>query len=393
MTTRNKWPSVPQILSVLNDFADLADIVSRINGKLQPKDYFAIAMKSGAVGQRLYDRVLAFQHSRAGKHLVGWKHQPAWYPAFYALQAVGRIEADGAPSRIPGLTSMLLDGRIPLFFNTTLDPHGWAMRPSDEDELRDLFKKFVWSKSWVVQNYNPENFGVIPRPGIKRQCEDDFAARISRYLKADVRRLFLLTGLPGTGKTESCIRALSQLKLRTYMANASQLNHSSLLYAPDIGAQAIIIDDLDWTAPSDMSDVLARLSILHHNAKVILVTANRTSDLPAPMLRPGRVDEIIKWPGCTAEEVKALGAPERCVGWPIASVREAVTRIEVEGDVDLDEIERRIGEEPPKKSTPGGFMSGPAGRAILTNEPIPGDVDEPNGAIKESSGRTISART
>lgn len=331
-------------MEFVDEFSEMADIVSRINGKPQAKDWLAIAMKSGHVGQRMYDRVQTALHAHQQSKLDGWYANFAMQAAFLSLRVDGRLVETDAEASLA--VPFKLDDTYDILWTAMFERPTFQYRTSDHPAIKQLVQDYIWAKGPLVhQVLCPTGQTQIPS-GISRECETRLAQRVQAYLEQDVSRVFMLTGLPGTGKTESCQRVVERLGVRTYAAPASELGTTSFIEATRVGAEALLIDDLDWTTPEDMSQLLAELSKLRDTVKLIFVTVNRVDNLPAPMLRPGRIDEVVTWPGCTLDEVQRLGAPERCVGWPIASVHEAVTRLRVEGTADFDEIERRIGQEP-----------------------------------------------
>lgn len=342
---RRKWPTFGQVMAILNDFHDLGDVVSRINGRPKLTDWLAIAMKSGNVGNNLYNRVTSMRQRAAGRHLLGWAYLPQHRVVFARLRDAGRLAPDPDRTESAGLVPYLLDGQYRMVLNRYLTPPEFAVTKDDIAVIKMVSKDFIWRRGAVVNIL--ADIGHVPEPpGIPRVCERELAERVQRYYNVGEHRVFLLTGLPGTGKTESALRVAYAMDLKTYFGHASRLDEGDFISALFAGADALIIDDLDWATNEDVASSLNALSSLRRDAKLIFVTANRTDNLPAPMLRPGRVDEVIEWPGCTAEEIAALGAPTECEGWPIAFVQEACTRIRVEGNADLAEIKKRIGMEP-----------------------------------------------
>ena len=352
-------------MNLLDDFSEMADVVSRIQDRPQVKDWFAVAMKSGSVGMKLHDRVTRMRATAAGRELRSWRYLSYCGVAFSKLLSLGRIAPDPDRTGPSGLVPHRLDGQYDLMLNIHLSPPEFAVRPADVDEIKRVVRDFIWSEGYVVRLPTPRMTTAEP-PGIQRACEVNFAARVRKYYNAGEHRAFLLTGLPGTGKTESALRIAYAMKLRTFYGAASRLDSEDFGVGLASGAEALIIDDLDWSKPDNISRELAALSALRQEAKVIFVTANRIKDIPAPMLRPGRIDEIVLWPGCTKDELTVLGAPAACEGWPIAFVQEVCTRLRVEGHVDLEEVKSRIGEEPsrrvdhrvPERSVSNGVVIG-----------------------------------
>jgi hypothetical protein len=376
MKRKPKLPNFQELMSFLNDFSDLADIVSRINGKPKTKDWLAIAMKSGTVGQRVYDRARNLWVIQEQKKIIGWKSKTAWNRPLQNMRSVGRLvrkESEAEKESVLAVR-LVLDRKHPIILNKMTEPGELYYRPEDEDTIRQVIQDFIWESGFVVTTLRPQDTYKVD-PGIERECERELASRIQKYRDAGETRVFMLKGLPGTGKTESCARVCSNMKLRTFTAPAGALQTYAFSTAVNCGAEAVIVDDLDWANKDDMADTLDRLSSLRRICPLVLVTANTVKGLPDPMLRPGRIDEIIEWPGCTPAELEALGAPAECEGWPIASVQEAVKRIRIEGRVDLKEIETRIGEDEPvsrrgarKSGRPGGYVSGGPQNGLIEDD-------------------------
>lgn len=163
-----------------------------------------------------------------------------------------------------------------------------------------------------------------------------YAARIQKYIKAGKSRSIMFYGPPGTGKSTLIRTIVAKLKLRTLRVNVEHINNTETirqlceLFAPD----AIIFDDIDRTRTS--AALLALLESLRTVVKVMLTSANWTSEFDCATIRPGRVDEIV--PIIRLDRVallKILGESNADLypvvrNWPIAYIQEACLRRGVE---------------------------------------------------------------
>lgn len=162
------------------------------------------------------------------------------------------------------------------------------------------------------------------------------------------RRGVLLTGRPGTGKTLTA-RIAARLALDAgwtvfYLSDASGLP-TALRMAAAHEPAVLIAEDIDRDLSGERDEfadeVLNALDGLDRSARVVFIaTSNAPEDLPAALLRPGRLDSFLVFEAPDAHAAERLlklylGANllegetvpgEECAGLLSASVREVCAR-------------------------------------------------------------------
>lgn len=178
----------------------------------------------------------------------------------------------------------------------------------------------------------------------------------SAALKANgvpTRRGIMLAGRPGTGKTLAgriaAKMAVDQKWTAFYLSDARGIE-AALKIAESYSPAILICEDLDRYMSGDrtakIDRVLNTLDGLDRSAEVIFVaTTNDPSDLPAPLLRPGRFDSFLVFStpdAGAAEQLLRLylkdkcpddmtGTGKACADLLPASIREVVNRALLHG--------------------------------------------------------------
>jgi hypothetical protein len=170
------------------------------------------------------------------------------------------------------------------------------------------------------------------------------------------RRGILLAGRPGTGKTMTAKAAAKMAVDRGwtvfYLPDARGME-SALAIASQSAPAMLICEDLDrqlGRSRDAMTDrILNALDGLDRSARVIFIaTTNDASQLPAALLRPGRLDSYMVFTPPDADAAEKLlrkylgdrcpadlnGAPKSCAGLLPASVREVASRAILHGLAD-----------------------------------------------------------
>lgn len=199
----------------------------------------------------------------------------------------------------------------------------------------------------VIDSYNDE--GVIPTKQMTWLLD-----RIKKFLVAKEPRGYMLSGVPGTGKSIA-IRWLAntmglssiRVDLRLLEANgevAASLETMLRALAPDV----MILDDLDRIEVS--AQVLSFLETARQSCRVVMASANSVDALQGATLRPGRFDDIITFDKLDFDVIaRMLGTDSDLAGkvqdLPAAYVAEFARRCKVLGRdqalKDLPELKTR----------------------------------------------------
>lgn len=203
-----------------------------------------------------------------------------------------------------------------------------------------------------------------------------YASRIKKYISNGKTRSIMFYGPPGTGKSTLIRTIVAKLKLRTLRINVEHIKNTETirqlceLFMPD----AIIFDDIDRTNTS--ASLLALLEQLRHIVKVMLTSANWTSEFDCATIRPGRIDEIV--PVIRLDKIalmKILGEENidlysRVRRWPIAYIQEACLRRKIESakafERSMSELAQRCAHDTEifEEKDPIGLGTNPARRKL-----------------------------
>jgi len=143
--------------------------------------------------------------------------------------------------------------------------------------------------------------------------EDALMARISDLQKLGFNRSLLFFGPPGIGKTTLAARLAERIGGRLLVASCSTLENSrgrSIIedLVDIIDPSVVLMDDLDkmWR-PSEMLESMERLNRKIGDRKRLLIgTVNSLAEVPEPLRRPGRFDEIVEFYPLTKDQRKNI---------------------------------------------------------------------------------------
>ena len=142
-----------------------------------------------------------------------------------------------------------------------------------------------------------------------------------KFRRRGLRRNILLQGPPGCGKSTFCLHAARTLSDRTLMltpdfydqVGAAQWTNIAEYLKP----QMVIIDDVDRVGTRSLETKLRLFEEGYCDIPFVLFTSNDHQRLPAPMRRPGRIDQII-----------VFESPAKPLRWKL--IREMATREGIE---------------------------------------------------------------
>ncbi|NIP66949.1 AAA family ATPase [Candidatus Bathyarchaeota archaeon] len=128
----------------------------------------------------------------------------------------------------------------------------------------------------------------------------DEIKNLQNFVDKGVRRVVVLQGVPGTGKSTLCAHASEILSDRTIVLSNTILMHLSRndwsevikLLSPTM----VIIDDIDRSNMRSLETSLYLFEDTYYDVPLTLLTTNDQQKLPDAFRRPGRIDQIIEMP-------------------------------------------------------------------------------------------------
>lgn len=234
-------------------------------------------------------------------------------------------------------------------------------RRDDAQKVREGIGNAVWGSRrmlFVSQDPRAANsccFDEIDTP------ESDFIGEPGLYLdewekfvKGGMKRKVLLDGVPGTGKTTLAMEAARRIGDRAVIVDKKTIRYFSeygwFCMIQILRPNVLVIDDFD-RLPSDVLE--ESFFVLDDNQPVdlLFITTNHADRLPDAMLRPGRIDQFIRFGvpslevrlkmvssfskdvGCQElSEGKSLEMAERMKAHSPAYLKEMLRRISVLGE-------------------------------------------------------------
>jgi hypothetical protein len=204
----------------------------------------------------------------------------------------------------------------------------------------------------------------------------DLEARCRAFIGIEGCRGMLIDGLPGTGKSQAIREVLNRLELRTLHVDrqsivdmltqriehgegaVSNVDMMIRIIRPD----AVVIDDIDRIVDEVQPGLFSLIEQIKGSGhvKLLLTTSNHQDALLGPILRPGRIDDLVPVPDLEEEVVREIlgydaDLASQMTGWPVAYVRDYVARREALGAeaarAELPSLARRV-EEAKKASKP-----------------------------------------
>lgn len=139
--------------------------------------------------------------------------------------------------------------------------------------------------------------------------EDELMRRVFELQKLGFNRSALFFGPPGIGKTTLAAKLAERMDGRLLVASSGVLDsprgRTVLEELTDLVDPAVLLlDDLDkmWR-PGEMLESMERLNRkVGMRRRLIIGTVNTLSEIPEPLRRPGRFDEIVEFPPLTFEQ-------------------------------------------------------------------------------------------
>jgi len=141
--------------------------------------------------------------------------------------------------------------------------------------------------------------------GSSKQKMEDFIKRHISFKDKKISRSYLFLGEPGTGKSTMAQRFATDNHNKILRMEAKTLHNISMCSLMNLfeflKPDCLIVDEIDksgfysnYQTGNDMLQLLEAIKESHPDV-TMLFTANSIMSLPEPMIRPGRIDDIIEF--------------------------------------------------------------------------------------------------
>jgi hypothetical protein len=213
-------------------------------------------------------------------------------------------------------------------------------------------------KNFIYSKFNPiigKQFGSV------KEKIKDFCDKNNAFRKNKLSRSYLFIGPPGCGKSTLAQKFATENYKRILKVDADTLySVMPTEFISTIGylkPDCMFVDEIDkqslfynnWQTGGNILSLLESVKETFPET-TLLFTANKIDPLPEPMIRPGRIDDIIEFEKPNKEDCKAIllgyldieidnvdNIAEQCVGLSPAHIKEIALRFNT-GEKDVSEL-------------------------------------------------------
>lgn len=365
--------------------AQVGRLVVLVRGKPRAIDLAALGVEAASAGLDAWERYSKERsYSVEDTNATHWLHTEGWFMLHPALKKpveeaiTNAVVVTDVPSAVQEtiIEAQLGDERVRWL--TAPDKDGRPSKKVDErtafyfcadryTETMNALSEAFWARAPSREvHFDGGRVASMPEvSGIRdTQFIRDLEARCRAFVQRRECRGMLLDGVPGTGKSQAVREVLRRLNLRvlhldrsvvaadTFDGDSRGVTSGDMMIRfarPD----AIVIDDIDRLQGSAQARLFASIEHIKGSGfvKLLLATSNRKDELLAPILRPGRLDDMVAVPDLEEEVVREILGPDADLapdmkGWPVAYVRDYVARREALGAeaarAELPELAQRV---------------------------------------------------
>lgn len=296
----------------LKVLADVAGIVMDLRDKPTRADYLSAGFRAANMAAAWYfgrdSRVGVGTWDYFNDDLAGWEsfpHEHRMLVPELAMNPVVAPEWLDADDKSPYVCLAKLGPEVVGWVNNADGAlaNGPYYRTDRRNETYAELGKLAW-KHVGTKHLAYDGTGMVADSlrdvGLRTQQLDDLLDRVQLYLRANIKRSYLLTGAPGTGKSVAIRWLTGVLGMNSVRVNVgvlssekndviSALDSMLRIFSPDV----LILDDIDRIDVN--AEMLTFLEMARRSCRLVIASANQPSKLSGAALRPGRLDELIEF--------------------------------------------------------------------------------------------------
>lgn len=220
--------------------------------------------------------------------------------------------------------------------------------PLFEIICESFWKRGDGSKEVILQTLGGEQ--LIFLPPVQDLEETTFIreleARCRSFAAQGQKRGILINGLPGTGKSQAIREVVRRMGYRTFHITPdvvdvlrrftdSKGTRTTLdVFLAAIRPDVVVVDDIDRVPRSQQLSFFTMVEAFRRasNLKFVFVSTNNSEELLSPLLRPGRLDDLLEMPDLEEDLLRRMLGDDNedlvpeLAEWPIAYVQDYLVR-------------------------------------------------------------------
>lgn len=343
---KNNWAKWRKhAIEVLSIVSDISGVLIHLRAKPKPSDWIAIGLKSANIGYRIHEYYQnqtsrdsnEFFHS-ANDDPEGWVQVGEIYGKYIAKHVVNTAPVIGYSTELyPVQVGQIDKFDVAFSGKNASDLTRFFVRRKDYHTFLKKLCEYFWNDLGTnfvhyTGKLQPDELDIddsLITPQVEKLRD-----RVQRFIDNGQHRSYLIEGVPGSGKSTAVKMVAKMLNMRTMRLDFTALDTLNYLNIRNvlstIRPEVIIIDDMDRSR--DNSIPIPLIEEWREHTDVIFVTVNHMTAMADAMLRPGRLDDHVRFDTTDEETVKEILEGEdldlvgRLSKWPIAYVTDFVRR-------------------------------------------------------------------